>query len=491
MAGGVKFCPRLLPARRRHINMDFQIKNDTIAAIASPQGLGGVGVIRISGPEALPVLQRVFAARRQLALVGAETPPMPLSFKPRRMTHGYIADWTRGEVLDEVMVVYLPGPGSYTGEDTAEIYTHGGVAVLRSVLSLVLNRGARLAEPGEYTKRAFLNGKLDLTAAEAVADVINAETEKAMLSAGRNLRGGLSRPLNVARETLLHIIMLFEASIDFPEDVDDTPDTGMALTRLTDEVIMPLADIYKNYEYGCYLKQGMRLAVVGRPNVGKSSLMNTLLRQERVLVSDEAGTTRDVVTERWNIGGFPVELADTAGIHETSQNLERLGIEKSYEVINNCDYVLFMFEAHKGLMPEDKAILANIAGDKIIGVANKTDLGMAFKAEELTGLFKQVVPVSIKNKQRLEDLEAAIIEAVTHTSQNFENMIVPNLRQTQSIERILDCMAQFEEGVANGVPAEYLCIHLEESLRLVNTILGLQVETDILDSIFSNFCIGK
>lgn len=468
---------------------------DTIAAIASPHGLGGVGVIRISGSKALTVLSGVFGSTNEISdsgLNAANGTTKPKNFISHKLTHGYIIDRFKRQIIDEVMVVFMRAPATYTGEDTAEIYTHGGTAVMNAVLSLLLHNGARLAEAGEYTKRAFLNGKLDLTAAEAVVDVINAETENAMLSAGRNLRGALSRQLHVARETLLHTIMLFEASIDFPEDVaEDIVDLPAICARLKNEVAMVLTDIHKNYEYGCYLKQGLRLAVVGRPNVGKSSLMNTLLRQERVLVSDEAGTTRDVVTERWNIGGFPVELADTAGIHETSQNLERLGIEKSYEVIDSCDYILFMFEAHKGLLPEDKAILANISSPKIIGIANKTDLGGNFSTSEISGYFTHIVPVSIKAKQGLDLMEQTLIEAVTSTSQNIDNMIIPNLRQTKLLEQILACLAQFETEAGQNLPAEYLCVHLEEALKLINTILGLKVDTDILDSIFSNFCIGK
>ena len=468
---------------------------DTIAAIASPQGLGGVGVIRISGPKASNILKVIFSigkAASHMASDVAKGSTTPKQFTSHKLIHGYIIDRVKGQIIDEVMVAYMQAPATYTGEDTAEIYTHGGVAVMNAVLNLILNSGARLAEAGEYTKRAFLNGKLDLTAAESVADVINAETEKAMLSAGRNLRGALAQQIHVARETLLHVIMLFEASIDFPEDVeDDIINLPEICTRLQNEVITVLADIHKNYTYGCYLKNGLKLAVVGRPNVGKSSLMNTLLRQERVLVSEEAGTTRDVVTEKWNIGGFPVELADTAGIHETSHNLEKLGIEKSFEVINNCDYILFMFEAHQGLLPEDKSILEHIQSDKIIGVANKTDLGLNYKAAEIEDCFSTLVPVSIKAKQGLDLLEKSLIEAVTHTNRNFDNMIIPNLRQTKLLEQVLACLSKFETEARQNLPVEYLCVHLEEALKLVNAILGLKVDTDILDSIFSNFCIGK
>lgn len=467
---------------------------DTIAAIASAQGPGGVGIIRISGPDALKVLTAVYASGNEINidLNAANSAVTPKKFISHKLTHGYIVHSVKSQIIDEVMVAYMQAPSTYTGEDTVEVYTHGGMAVMNAVLSLILNNGARLAEAGEYTKRAFLNGKLDLTAAEAVADVINAESEKAMLSAGRNLRGALAQKLHVARETLLHTIMLFEASIDFPEDVDENiVNLPEICVRLQNEVTDQLADIHKNYEYGCYLKNGFKLAVVGRPNVGKSSLMNTLLRHDRVLVSEEAGTTRDVVTERWNICGFPVELADTAGIHETSHNLEKLGIEKSFEVINNCDYILFMFEAHKGLLPEDKAILEHIGSNKIIGVANKTDLGCDYVTAEIENYFSAIVPVSIKAKQGLDSLEQALIKAVTHTSRSFENMIIPNLRQAKLLEQILTCLSRFETEARQNLPAEYLCIHLEEALKLINTILGLKVDTDILDSIFSNFCIGK
>lgn len=472
-----------------------QNKQDTIAAIASPKGLGGVGVIRISGPDALDVLQSIYADKQHTVnngLNGPVRPTKPKKFISHKLTHGFIINWFKGHIIDEVMVAYMQAPATYTGEDTVEVYTHGGVAVMQNVLDVILNSGARLAEPGEYTKRAFLNGKLDLAEAEAVADVINAETEKSMLSAGRNLRGDLSRELYVARETLLHIIMLFEASIDFPEDVeDDIVDIAKICLQLQSECIDRLTAIHKNYEYGCYLKQGLKLAVAGRPNVGKSSLMNTLLRQERVLVSDEAGTTRDVVTERWNIGGFPVELADTAGIHETSQNLEKLGIAKSFEVIDNCDCILFMFEAHKGLTEADKAILKRMPDAKVIGVANKTDLGNVTGNIELQNYFDEVVPVSIKNKHGLEELETTLINAVTQTSQNFDNMIIPNLRQTKLLAQILELLDKFKAEANTNLPAEYLCVHLENVLKLINTILGIKVDTDILDSIFSNFCIGK
>lgn len=474
--------------------MEFTPK-DTIAAIASPKGLGGVGVIRISGPCAQNVLQAVFAAPKQIQNSvpnGLVSPPKPQNFVSHKLTHGYIVDRFKGQIIDEVMAVYMRAPATYTGEDTVEIYPHGGAAVMYAVLNLILNNGARLAEAGEYTKRAFLNGKMDLAKAEAVADIINAETEKAMLSAGRNLRGALSQQLRAARAVLLHMIMLLETSIDFPEDVeDDIVNLPEIVARLQNEVIKVLTDIHKNYEYGCYLKQGLKLAVVGRPNVGKSSMVNALLRQERVLVSNEAGTTRDVVTESWNMGGFKVELADTAGIHETSQNLEKLGIAKSFEVINNCDCVLFVFEAHKGFTAEDKAVLAQINNAGIIGVANKTDLGNIINNAETGDCFSAVVPVSVKTKNGLDILEKTLIEAVTHTSQSFEDMLIPNLRQTKLLAQTLACLAAFEKEAAFNLPAEYLCTHLEEALKLLNTILGLKVDTDILDAIFANFCIGK
>lgn len=467
--------------------------NDTIAAIASPQGLGGVGVIRVSGPASLKALQTVFLSGRDYSHELLQQTPFRVlqAFNSHKLTHGYIVDWSRPIILDEVMAVYMRAPATYTGEDTVEIYTHGGRAIMNSVLDLLLHTDIRLAEPGEYTKRAFFNGKLDLTEAEAVADVINAETEKAMLSAGRNLRGGLSQKLHISRETLLHAIMLLEASIDFPEDVEDSADYTLIKERLQNEVINALQDIHKNYIYGCYLKHGLKLAVVGRPNVGKSSLMNTLLRQERVLVSEEAGTTRDVVTEHWNIGGFPVELADTAGIHETSHNLEQLGIQKSYEIIDNCDYILFIFEAQKGLTKEDNDILNHIHSKKIIGVANKTDLGINYDPQELRTFFRQFVPISIKKHTGLAELEKALLEAVTLTSENIEDMLIPNLRQSQLLEQILACLTKFNEDLMQDLPAEYLCVHLEEALKLLNTILGLEVNSDILDAIFSNFCIGK
>ncbi|HEX8684253.1 MAG TPA: tRNA uridine-5-carboxymethylaminomethyl(34) synthesis GTPase MnmE [Ardenticatenaceae bacterium] len=456
--------------------------DDTIAAVATAAGEAGIGIVRISGPQALPMLQRVFR-------------PAAPSWQPEshRMVYGRLVTLA-GEMLDEVMAVWFQAPRSYTREEVVELHTHGGSVALRQALGLVLQAGARLAEPGEMTLRAFLNGRLDLSQAEAVLDVVRARTERGMQAAIQQLGGALSEEIRGARAELIDVLAHLTATIDFPED--DVPPQNIAPELRA--VLEVLDRLLRNADRGILLREGIRVAIVGRPNVGKSSLLNRLLRHERAIVTDIPGTTRDLLEESLNLRGVPVVLADTAGIRDTVDVVEALGVERSRAALRQADLVLLVLDASQVPTEEDSRLAATLDGRPALVVENKQDIAGALNGNGRDGATLQLLPdaphvaVSALEGTGLEELEARMWEMVMggEVSAN-EAPLVTNPRHKQAIQQARNHIVAALEGGEQGLPADFLTIDLHAAVNALGEVTGETATEDLLDAIFSRFCIGK
>ena len=463
----------------------------TIAAIATPAGSGGISIIRVSGPNAVPIAAGLF----QHCAGGSGKRPAGPSFQSHRLYYGHMVDPASGRTLDEVLLSVMKAPRSYTREDVVEINAHGGPVAVRSILEAVMRQGARLAEPGEFTRRAFLNGRIDLTQAEAVADLINARSERSLSSAVAQLEGGLRQAVQTIRASCLDLLVRLEAGIDFPEDVGELIDTRETFTGLQEQVIKPLKQLIRNHVQGRVIHDGLRVAIVGRPNVGKSSLMNRLLARERAIVTPYPGTTRDVIEDTLIVQGVPVMLRDTAGLHVSRDPVETLGMAKTLENSGSADLVLFVLEAHRPLGEEDVRVYEWIRSKPMLIVLNKIDLlnGSAAKAEVPDDwLPERCVRISALSGQGVEELQERIIRAATGESGiEVAGTLIPNLRQKELLERSLASAAAAAADVVNGSAPELVSINLTQAVDGLGEILGSTVKVDILDAIFSRFCIGK
>jgi tRNA modification GTPase len=452
--------------------------DDTITVIATPLGEGGVGIVKISGPEAASILRQLF----EPAACAAD------GLEPRRLTFGHIRDPETGDVVDEVLAVTMPSPHSYTRQDVVEIQAHGGIVPLRRILGLTLAAGARLAEPGEMTLRAFLNGRLDLAQAEAVLDVVQARTEAALRVATEQLGGKLSVRVREVRAELVDVLAYLEASIDFVEDEIPPQDVVTPLR----EIGAALEDILATAGRGLIYRQGIRAAIVGRPNVGKSSLLNALLRGERAIVTPIPGTTRDTLEETVNVGGVPLVLVDTAGIRaETGDEVERIGVERSRAALERADLALLVIDGSQPLTDADWDIAALIGGKPALVVANKCDLP---QLELATGLLPSVprLRVSALTGEGIEALEEAVVELVFGGAvTTADTPLVSNPRHQASLKRALDHVQAAEGGHLGGLSSDLVAIDVREAVDALGEITGETVSEDLLEAIFSNFCIGK
>ena len=458
--------------------------HSTIAAIATPPGAGGIGIIRISGPEALAIATSLFQGAGR---------PAASELKSHRLYHGYIRDPKTGRVLDEVLLTLMRAPRTYTREDVAEIHAHSGPATLRAVLGLVLREGARLAEPGEFTKRAFLNGRIDLTQAEGVMDLISARTDRSLNLAAAQIRGGMKTDIEAIRNQMQGILTETEAAIDFPEDVGEEIDALAVLDRLENLIITPLRELVSRYDEGHMLRDGLQVVVAGRPNVGKSSLMNRLLRKERAIVTDVPGTTRDILEESLTLQGIPVVLTDTAGLHETDDPVEQIGIERAYSRLETADLVLFVTDASAPLTAQDHRIYDSVRHCPLIRVINKSDLVAGDVGPEIPAEWAAMphVRISARYGQGIDALRALITDISLKDSLACESTVVPNLRHKVAIEASLDAVLAAADGIRDGIPFELVNIDIREALDLLGEVTGVTIREDVLDRIFSNFCIGK
>ncbi|PNT90833.1 tRNA uridine-5-carboxymethylaminomethyl(34) synthesis GTPase MnmE [Clostridium thermosuccinogenes] len=456
--------------------------DDTIAAISTPQGTGGIGIIRISGSRAFEIAGRIFSGKKAFD-----------ELKSHTISYGKIIDPSSSETIDEVLVSKMNKPNTFTREDVVEINCHGGLVVLKRVLELVIREGARLAEPGEFTKRAFLNGRIDLSQAEAVIDIINSKTLQSSRAAMDQLEGKLSRQLKKVRDHLIELLAHMEVNFDYPEyDVEEI--TGRKVYDEAGQIRDLLEGIMNSFEKGRILREGISAVIVGRPNVGKSSLLNELSGKSRAIVTDIPGTTRDIIEEYVNINGIPVKMIDTAGIRETDDVVEKIGVERAQNAIENSDLVIVMIDAGVGISEEDMEILEKVKGKKTIVLINKVDLAGKQEvdaiADKLAGF--RVIRISVKNEKGIDDLEKEITDLFMKggISLNSE-VIITNIRHKDLIAKAIQSIDEARGSYENGMPLDLIAIDIKNAAEFIGQITGESVSDDVIHEIFKNFCLGK
>ena len=456
---------------------------DTIAAISTPIGIGGIGIIRVSGKEAISIVDKIFRAANKKSLYEVNS---------HTITYGHIVSQS-GKVLDEVLIMLMKGPKTFTREDVIEINCHGGPIPLNAVLMETINAGARLAESGEFTKRAFLNGRIDLAQVEAIMDIIESKTELSLSQAVGQLEGNLSKKIKEYQDILMQIIARIEVSIDYPEYDEDEPITNdfeLELRALLNE----LNELFKTADTGKMIREGVKTAIVGRPNVGKSSLLNALLEENKAIVTDIPGTTRDVVEAYLNIDGIPFQLLDTAGIRETEDVVEQIGVERSKHSIEEADLVLMLIDAHEGLLEKDKEILQGVHGKHVIYVLNKTDLGSNISTEIVKEYFSngKLVHISAKEQEGLKELKDAMKEIVMRGNATVNNRAtISNQRQKQALINAIKSLDKVIEAIEMGLPEDCLAIDLHDAFGHLGMIVGESLKEEIINQLFSRFCLGK
>ena len=451
---------------------------DTITAIATPLGEGAIGIVRISGTEAVAIANRIFQGKN-LETVDTHT-----------LNYGHILDPDKDEILDEVMVGVMRAPRTFTREDVIEINTHGGIAVTNEILQLILRQGARMAEPGEFTKRAFLNGRVDLTQAEAIMDIIRAKTDKAMNIAVKQLDGSLKDLIDNTRQEILNTLAQVEDNIDYPE-YDDVEEMTTALLReKTQEFQNLLESLLRTARRGKILREGLSTAIIGRPNVGKSSLLNNLLREDKAIVTDIAGTTRDVIEEYVNIKGVPLKLIDTAGIRETDDIVEKIGVERSRQALAEADLILLVLNASEKLTEQDRALLALSDMTRRIVLLNKTDLKEEIEAEELP---EDVIRISVLKNQNIVQIEERINQLFFDNAGIVEQdaTYLSNSRHISLIEKAIQSLQAVNEGLEFGMPVDLLQVDLTRTWQILGEITGDAAPDELITQLFSQFCLGK
>lgn len=457
-------------------------QNQTIAAISTPPGSGGIGIIRMSGGRALPVLKKLFSPRDS-----------DCSFESHKLYYGHIVDPHSLRAIDEVLAVYMRSPRSYTREDVVEIHCHGSFLVLQGVLELILSQDVALAEPGEFTKRAFLNGRIDLTQAEAVIDILSARTRKGVDMAQEQLSGALYNRIDVIRKSIAHMRAVVEVAIDFPdEDVDIIDHSGL-IAQLETEVEGPLAGLVANADQGRIYREGISVVIAGLPNVGKSSLLNTLLQEERALVTEIPGTTRDTIEEYIDIHGMPVRLVDTAGIREEAEQVEVLGIRRAKSLINEADLVLFMLDGGRSISDADLNLFAEVKHKPLIVVVNKTDIAVdvesAIEGVEFDG---PRVQISAMTQTGIDELKDTIFSRVAEGAEQWEEGgCAPNLRHKAALVRAYEASLRIKDALLAGLTTDLIAVDLQDCLDHLGDIVGETTTEDILDVIFEQFCLGK
>lgn len=456
---------------------------DTIAAIATPPGMGGIGIIRLSGPKARDIGRLLFRPSKKAD-----------GFKSHQLYHGDIISPETAAIIDEVLISLMEKPHTYTGEDVLEINCHGGSVILQSVLAEVIKAGARLAEPGEFTKRAFLNNRIDLSQAEAVADMIMAKTDRGLELAVSHLKGGLSGKIETIRVSIIDILALLETSIDF-SDEDVEPGHPSEIAGVIAAIVDELCKLASTYREGKIYRDGINAVITGRPNVGKSSLLNRLLGEKRAIVTAVPGTTRDFIEEIISIRGVPVKLTDTAGIREPQNIIEKEGITLVWEKLSQADVVIILLDGSEALTKEDKEIITKIQAKKFLLVINKADLPRALDERELNTFAPDVIPpiwISAKYGEGIAELRDAI-HALTlnHAPDWHSTHIVSNVRHKIAIEKTADLLSKARESMINGLSPEFSAFDVREALESLGEIAGKTVTEEVLDRIFSTFCIGK
>nr|WP_288294752.1 tRNA uridine-5-carboxymethylaminomethyl(34) synthesis GTPase MnmE [uncultured Granulicatella sp.] len=462
----------------------MQTEFDTIAAISTAPGEGAIGIVRISGEDAIRIADEVYRLKEKR-----------LKEQPSHTIHyGHIVDPKNDEVIDEVMVTVLRAPKTFTREDIVEINCHGGIVAINRILQLVLRMGARLAEPGEFTKRAFLNGRIDLSQAEAVMDLIRAKTDKSMQMAMRQLDGELSKLIQNLRQEILNTLAQVEVNIDYPEYDDVEEMTLQLLREKTEQVSQGIRALLNTASQGKILRDGLKTAIVGRPNVGKSSLLNVLLREEKAIVTDIAGTTRDTIEEYVNVRGVPLQLIDTAGIRETDDVVERIGVERSRKALNEADFVLLILNQSEELMDEDLRLLEQTKDFKRIILLNKTDLATKIDMDKVKEFAtnSEIVTTSMLKKEGIDQLEEKIADYFFQGQMNERDATyLSNTRHIALLEKAEQALQEVANGVDMGMPVDLIQIDFTRAWDLLGEITGDTVQDELLTQLFSQFCLGK
>ena len=462
----------------------MQTEFDTIAAISTAPGEGAIGIVRISGDLAISIASSIYqCGTKQLE-----------EQKTHTIHYGHIVDPKSGEVYDEVMVSVLRAPKTFTREDIVEINCHGGIVAINRVLQLVLRMGARLAEPGEFTKRAFLNGRIDLSQAEAVMDLIRAKTDKSMQLAMRQLDGQLSHLIQNLRQEILNTLAQVEVNIDYPEYDDVEEMTLQLLREKTQQVLQGIRTLLNTASQGKILRDGLKTAIVGRPNVGKSSLLNVLLREEKAIVTDIAGTTRDTIEEYVNVRGVPLQLIDTAGIRETDDVVEKIGVERSRKALKEADFVLLLLNQSETLQEEDIRLLETTKGMKRIILFNKTDLPSKLSKEDIAPYAKEeeIVTTSMLNKEGIDQLEEKIAGYFFQGQMNERDATyLSNTRHIALLEKAEQALVEVQNGIEMEMPVDLIQIDFTRAWDLLGEITGDSVQDELLTQLFSQFCLGK
>jgi tRNA modification GTPase len=455
---------------------------DTICGIATPLGEGGISIIRVSGSDSLKVINKIFKGKNSSDI---------LDMKSYTMRYGYICDIDSKVEIDEVIISYMKGPRSFTAEDVVEVNCHGGVVSTGRVLEEIIKAGARIAEPGEFTKRAFLNGRIDLSQAEAVMDIIRAKTDLSMKSAVMQSNGALSKEIGKLREYMLNTLALIEYSVDFTED-DEEPDETIPI-RVQEQLTVAIEDMKKLLEganEGRIIRDGLKLAIIGKPNVGKSSLLNCLLKEKRAIVTDIPGTTRDIIEEFISLDGIPVKITDTAGIRETEDEVEKIGVEKSREKIDEADLVVLMLDSSRPLEDEDREIIEKVKDKKYVVLMNKNDLEKKISDEDIKEL-KNIIYISAKTGFGIDELKEKVKDLFFNGEVDSESMIISNNRHKQALYRALENCEEALDRVKSNEYLDLISIYVTSALKALGEITGSELEEDLINKIFSEFCVGK
>lgn len=454
------------------------LNEDTIAAVATGMGGAGIGIIRISGDQAVDLIDPFFINPKGKTLKKA---------KSHQLVYGQLRDPLTKVDIDEVLISKMNKPHSYTAEDVVEINCHGGIIPMRKILNLILESGIRLAEPGEFTKRAFLNGRIDLTQAEAVMDIINAKTEKSLEYSVSQLEGKLSFLLESIDQALINLVSHMEVTIDYPEyDIEEV--TQELVEDALDEIISKIDSVLAGAETGKVYREGITTAILGEPNVGKSSLLNTLLMENKAIVTSIPGTTRDTIEDYVNIEGIPFKIIDTAGIRDTENEVEKIGVEKSKKLLNEAQLIIFMRDATRELSASERELLALLKNKKTIYIANKTDLDNSL----VLSLDEQWIPMSLTQEEGLERLKQEMIELIYDGSVNQEaDYLITNSRHIHKLKEAKTCLLNGKKTIGQGMPIELVSIDSLEALEALREITGKAIGMDVINQIFKNFCIGK
>lgn len=453
---------------------------DTIAGISTPKGEGGIGIIRLSGDDSFNILKKIFKPKSNKKIE---------DLRNFSINYGHIFD--KDTLVDEVMVSIMKAPHTYTKENIVEINCHGGQVVTQKILEVVLTNGARIAEPGEFTRRAFLNGRIDLTQAEAVIDIIHGKTEKSVSLSLNQLRGDLKEQIDHLKKLILDVAAHINVVLDYPEEGIDDPlpvnlvDNLRTVMNTTDRLI-------SSYDKGKMIKEGIKTAIVGKPNVGKSSLLNSVLKEDRAIVTHIPGTTRDVIEEVINLKGIPLILIDTAGIRNTSDIVENIGVEKSKKMIDNADLILFVVDGSKELEAEDFEIHDSIKTDKVIGILNKIDMDKKIDISKLPKITKWI-EISAKENLGIDEMEDRIYHHIVdeQIEDNSQKIVITNVRHKSALEKTKQFVENMFETIELGLPMDLLAVDIKGALDSLSEVTGEISSEDLLDHIFSNFCVGK